>query len=92
VKIVADEVFGKDNFRDEIAWKRTASHSDIGQGAEHLGRQHDTIFWVSKSEASLVNMQFRAILGRLHRKLLQIRSKKGQAENMELIIPAGRAA
>jgi adenine-specific DNA-methyltransferase len=58
VKLIIDEIFGKDNFRNEIIWKRTSSHSDIGQGAEHLGRQHDTIFWAAKSEIGIVNMQY----------------------------------
>ncbi len=55
VKLVLDELYGKDNFRNEIIWKRTASHSDSGQGAEHLGRQHDAIYWYAKSERALVN-------------------------------------
>ena len=58
VKLILDEVFGKDNFRNEIIWKRTSGHSDIGQGAEHLGRQHDTLFWYAKTDAAIVNMQF----------------------------------
>ena len=56
VKLVMDEVFGKDNFRNEIIWKRTASHSDSGQGAEHLGRQHDVIYWYAKTDRALVNL------------------------------------
>ena len=58
VKLIIDELLGKENFRNEIIWKRTSSHSDIGQGAEHLGRQHDTIFWVGKFETGIVNMQY----------------------------------
>ena len=56
VKLVLDEIFGKDNFRNEIIWKRTASHSDSGQGAQHLGRQHDVIYWYAKSNNALVNL------------------------------------
>jgi adenine-specific DNA-methyltransferase len=55
VKLVMDEVYGKDNFRNEVIWKRTASHSDSGQGAEHLGRQHDVIYWYAKTCNALVN-------------------------------------
>jgi adenine-specific DNA-methyltransferase len=55
VKLVLDEIFGKDNFKNEIVWKRTAGHSDSGQGAQHLGRQHDVIYWVAKTESALVN-------------------------------------
>jgi len=54
VKIVMDVIYGKDNFRNEIIWKRTASHSDSGQGAEHLGRQHDVIYWYAKTDRAQV--------------------------------------
>jgi adenine-specific DNA-methyltransferase len=55
VKLVMDDIFGKNNFRNEIIWKRTAGHSDSGQGAEHLGRQHDVIYWFAKTDGALVN-------------------------------------
>lgn len=28
VKILMDEIFGEDNFRNEIIWKRATAHSD----------------------------------------------------------------
>jgi len=55
---VLDEIFGPDSYTNEIVWKRSAAHSDIGQGAEHLGRLHDTIFWYRKTPNSTVNMQY----------------------------------
>ena len=45
VKILLDEIFGEDNFRNEIVWKRTGAHND----AVKYGVVHDTIFWYSKS-------------------------------------------
>ncbi len=55
VKILLDEIFGEQNFINEIIWKRTFSHSDVGQGAKHLGRLHDVIFLYSKSENYVLN-------------------------------------
>lgn len=55
VKILLDEIFGENNFINEIIWRRTFSHSDVGQGAKHLGRLHDIIFLYSKSENYLMN-------------------------------------
>ena len=46
VKILLDEIFGEDNFRNEIIWKRTGAHNDAGR----YGIVHDTIFWYSKSD------------------------------------------
>ena len=48
LKIVLDAIFGKENFRNEIAWKRTSAHSDVAQGARHMGRIHDVILRYSK--------------------------------------------
>lgn len=58
VKIILDEVFGEQNFINEIIWKRTFSHSDTGQGAKHLGRLHDIIFLYSKSEEYNMNVVY----------------------------------
>ena len=49
IKIILDEIFGQDNFVNQIIWKRTFSHGDMGQGAKHLGRLHDNIFLYRKS-------------------------------------------
>lgn len=55
VKILMDEIFGENNFINEIVWKRTFSHSDVGQGAKHLGRLHDVIFYYSYSDEYTLN-------------------------------------
>jgi hypothetical protein len=38
-----DAIFDVRNFRNEIIWKRTSSHSDERQGTRHYGRITDTI-------------------------------------------------
>lgn len=40
VKILLDEIFGEDNFRNEIIWKRTTSRA----GSEFFNHIHDVIF------------------------------------------------
>lgn len=44
LKIMMDMVFGAENFRNEIIWKRTSSHSD----ANRCGNVHDTLLFYSK--------------------------------------------
>ena len=39
---------GPSTFVNEIIWKRQQSHSDVGQGAAHLGRVHDVILFYAK--------------------------------------------
>ncbi len=48
LKCIMDEVFGSDHFINQIVWKRSDAHSDVGQGAKHLGTVHDMIFLYSK--------------------------------------------
>ncbi|MBU2341846.1 MAG: site-specific DNA-methyltransferase [Alphaproteobacteria bacterium] len=48
VKVVADSIFGADNFHNEITWKRSHAHGDTGQGAKHFGRVTESIFYYSK--------------------------------------------
>jgi len=43
VKVLMDDLFGYENFVNEIVWQRQTSHNDVGQGAAHLGRLHDTL-------------------------------------------------
>ncbi len=59
VKVILDEVFGDQSYVNSVTWKRSDAHSDIGQGAKHLGRICDTIFLYAKSpEMQTCNMQY----------------------------------
>lgn len=50
LKVILDEVLGSENFINEVIWKRQTAHSDVGQGAKHLGRLHDSIYLYSKGD------------------------------------------
>ena len=52
---ILDRIFGINNFRNEIIWKRSDAHSDSKQGALHLGRIHDNIYYYSKSDKPIIN-------------------------------------
>ncbi|MCK4416626.1 MAG: site-specific DNA-methyltransferase, partial [Candidatus Latescibacteria bacterium] len=45
VKIIMDEIFGKENFRNEIVWKRQTAHSH----AKAMGNIHDVVLWYSRA-------------------------------------------
>ena len=47
VKIVMDEVFGKDCFLNEIVWQRTGAHNDAGR----FGIVHDVLMLYRKGES-----------------------------------------
>lgn len=52
IKIVLDEVFGKNNLRNEIVW---AYNGPGSPGMKQFNRKHDTIFWYSKSSKWIFN-------------------------------------
>lgn len=51
LKIVLDTVFGAENFRSEIIWKRTSAHSD----PKKWGNVHDTLLYYTKSDNFIWN-------------------------------------
>lgn len=46
VKILLDEIFGEDNFRNEVVWQRFNFHAD----AQRFGTVHENIFFYSMNE------------------------------------------
>jgi DNA modification methylase len=54
-KVILDEVFGQENFRNEIVWKRTSSHGNVSQ---RYGMVHDVLFFYTKSQTVVWNQQF----------------------------------
>jgi DNA modification methylase len=55
VKVMLDQIFGENQFQNEIVWKRSDAHSDSKQGAQHYGRVHDSIFFYTKSDNYVFN-------------------------------------
>jgi DNA modification methylase len=58
IKVSADNIFGLNNFINEIIWKRQSSHNDAKQGSKHFGRIHDTILVYSGSQDYVWNEQY----------------------------------
>jgi adenine-specific DNA-methyltransferase len=55
LRAVLDEVFGSDNFENEIAWQRTPAHSDT---KGRYGEIHDTILRFRKGDSTIWNQLF----------------------------------
>ncbi|MEO5607627.1 MAG: site-specific DNA-methyltransferase [Polaromonas sp.] len=54
VKLVLDEVFGRENFQNELIWKRTSARSD----SDTYNHIHDVIFFFSKAEIPHFETQY----------------------------------
>ncbi len=54
IRILVDEMFGKENFRNDITRRSVFSHSD----ARQFGRNHDTILFYTKTDKYTWNTQY----------------------------------
>lgn len=54
LKIILDSIFGPEQFRNEIIWKRTSARSD----SHRWNHIHDTLLFYTKSERYTWNTQF----------------------------------
>jgi DNA modification methylase len=57
LKVLLDAVFGVEQCRNEVIWKRSDSHNDATQGARQLGRIHDVLLFYTKSDGYVYNVQ-----------------------------------
>lgn len=55
LKIILDTIFGFQNYKNEITWKRTFAHGNVGR---NYGNIADIIFWYSKSNEYIWNQPF----------------------------------
>jgi site-specific DNA-methyltransferase (adenine-specific) len=55
LKVILDAIFGVENFRNEITWKRTSAHNDARRKFADVS---DIIFFYSKSDTYTFTMQY----------------------------------
>lgn len=73
VRMLLDEVFGPENFINEIVW----CYSGGGNSRRHLQRKHDLIFWYGRSQAYTFHPQHRPYTqGTLERGLTAVKGDK----------------
>ena len=59
VKILLDEIFGEDNFTNEIIWQRTTNTGSSKALAQKLSTDTDTIFYYRMGDEFIFNKQYR---------------------------------
>jgi site-specific DNA-methyltransferase (adenine-specific) len=58
LKLLMDGVFGAQMFGNEITWKRTFAHGNVGR---NYGSVADTILWYTKNETYTWNQQYKRL-------------------------------
>ena len=87
VKILMDEVFGEDHFKNEIVWK-TQTASGMKALANKFGSTHDTIFWYSKNDDFVYNPQFLEVSDQYIKRNYPYEDEKGFYKTAELQEPS----
>ena len=59
IKILMDEIFGEDNFVNEIIWQRTTNTGSSKALAQKFSTDTDSIFYYRKSDEFIFNKQYR---------------------------------
>ncbi|SFO05113.1 site-specific DNA-methyltransferase (adenine-specific)/adenine-specific DNA-methyltransferase [Nitrosospira briensis] len=81
LRALLSEVFGEDNFRNEIIWKRSTA---TGLASRRCGTLHDTIYWYSKTSDYYFKMQYHA-----HEADYLKRARKDENGRQYIPIPTG---
>lgn len=81
LRCLLSEIFGEENFRNEIIWKRSTA---TGLATKRCGTLHDTIYWYSKTENYYFEMQYHE-----YEEDYLKRARKDENGRMYIPIPTG---
>ncbi len=77
IKIALDEIFGYNNLRNEIVWKRSHGITGVEGGMRQFARLHDTILCYKKGETGIFNPEYTPYSANTL-KMYQYEDEKGQ--------------
>ena len=80
LRMLLDGIFGAENFRNEIIWRRSGSHNS----AKRNGPIHDTIFFYSKTKEYTWNKIYRPYLKGYVKSFFKEKDGKGQFRSQTL--------
>jgi adenine-specific DNA-methyltransferase len=86
-KAVLDEVFGGDNFINEIVWKRSLPHND----PKKYGAIHDTLLFYAKSDKYIFNQHFTGLSEEYIRSHYNQVDEQGRSFQLTSLVASGSA-
>ena len=85
VRLVLDEVFGKDNFLNEIVWQRDAVGKGAKKTSKQWSRELEIIYWYSKSGEYYFDQQFRPNDELTHTQLKEFRYQESDGRLYKIV-------
>jgi adenine-specific DNA-methyltransferase len=92
VKLALDEIFGRENFRNEIVWKRSDAKGDAAQGSKHYSRIQDSILYFTKGEEAFWNPLYMPLSQEYSDSFYRHRDPDGRRWKLENMLGPGGAA
>lgn len=86
LKVLLDHIFGEENFRSEIVWKRTHAHSS----SRRFGPVHDTILFYTKSNKYQWNQLFGEYRAAYLEKFFTLTDERGRYQLITCTAPGDR--
>ena len=92
VRTAMEEIFGRDNFVNEIVWKRSDAKTDSSQGSTHYSRVQDTILFFHKGSQPIWNPQFMPLSTEYVEGFYRYKDADGRRWKLENMLGPGGAA
>ncbi|MGI8990770.1 MAG: site-specific DNA-methyltransferase [Bryobacteraceae bacterium] len=92
VRLAMEEIFGRDRFVNEIAWKRSDAKSDANQGSTHYSRVQDTILFFTRGERAIWNPQYMPLSEEYVKGFYRYKDENGRQYKLENMLGPGGAA
>jgi len=85
IRLILEEIFGKQNFKSNICWKRTSAHSD----SKYFSYIHDTILFYTKLDTAIFNAQFEPLDNKYVDKKYRFKDKFGRLYRKDNLTATG---
>lgn len=89
VKVLLDDIFGKENFRNEIIWQRDAVGKGAKKTSSQFSRELESIFFYSKSSQITFYQQYKNSSDLTYTQLKEFRYKEPGTNRMYKIVTLG---
>ena len=83
LKVVMDSVFGKQNFRNEVVWKRSSAHND----SKRYGKSHDILLYYVMGSDFIWNPQYESFTQEYVDKTYRYQDEHGSYKTIGLTGP-----
>ncbi|NLI16362.1 MAG: site-specific DNA-methyltransferase, partial [candidate division Zixibacteria bacterium] len=85
VKILLDDIFGKQNFRNEIIWQRDAVGKGAKKTSDQWSRETEYILFFSKSDKTIFNQIYKNSSELTHTQLKEFRYKESDGRLFKIV-------